>query len=151
MRPDRFRYPARLTYASETAADDKGSVVTFRDLPEAITQGEDVQDALAMAADGLEEAVWMRIKLGEPIPAPSDPEPGEHLVSLSAAMSAKALLACAIRDAGIDRPQLATRLGWPEDRLRRMLHPDTPVDLPEFERVLAVLGKRLALDLNDAA
>ncbi len=44
-------YPARLR-------KDEGSIlVTFPDIPEAITQGEDIEDALMHAADALESAL----------------------------------------------------------------------------------------------
>ena len=46
-----MRYPARLKAQAEG-----GYVVTFPDIPEAITQGEDVEDALRHAADALESA-----------------------------------------------------------------------------------------------
>jgi antitoxin HicB len=55
-----FSYPVILT-ADET---DGGFVVSFPDLPEAITQGEDAGDALTQAADALEEAVAGRIRRG---------------------------------------------------------------------------------------
>ena len=45
-----FVYPAMLTPDEQ----DGGFVVTFPDVPEAITQGEDVSDALQQAADCLE-------------------------------------------------------------------------------------------------
>lgn len=44
-----FQYPVVLTPDKR----DGGFVVTFRDMPEAITQGEDVADALSQAADCL--------------------------------------------------------------------------------------------------
>lgn len=47
-----LEYPARLK-----AAKEGGYVVTFRDIPEAITQGEDIEDALARAQDALETAM----------------------------------------------------------------------------------------------
>ena len=49
----RFSFPVTLT----TDEVDGGFTVTFRDLPEAITQGENIEDALNEAADCLEEAV----------------------------------------------------------------------------------------------
>ncbi|HHQ41620.1 MAG TPA: type II toxin-antitoxin system HicB family antitoxin, partial [Chromatiales bacterium] len=49
----RFAYPARLTPDKQ----DGGYVVTFRDVPEAITQGDDLEGALREAADCLEEAI----------------------------------------------------------------------------------------------
>lgn len=52
-----FVYPATLTPDIE----DGGFVVRFVDFPEAITQGESVQDALQEATDCLEEAIANRI------------------------------------------------------------------------------------------
>ncbi|MEK8017582.1 MAG: type II toxin-antitoxin system HicB family antitoxin [Candidatus Parabeggiatoa sp.] len=46
-----FAYPTRLVPDRQ----DGGFVVTFVDLPEAITQGDDLADALHQAADCLEE------------------------------------------------------------------------------------------------
>lgn len=62
-----FAYPVSLT-PDET---DGGFVVTFPDVPEAITQGNDITDALAQAADALEEAIAGRIRRGDLIPEPS--------------------------------------------------------------------------------
>ena len=52
-----FIYPALLA-----PDEDEGDlVVTFRDLPEAITQGETVEEALTEAADCLAEAIANRV------------------------------------------------------------------------------------------
>jgi antitoxin HicB len=59
-------YPVLLT-----PEPDGGFVTTFPDVPEAITQGDDVPDALEQAADALEEALVGRIRRGEVIPPPS--------------------------------------------------------------------------------
>ena len=50
---NRFSFPATLT----PDLDDGGYVVTFRDLPEAITQGDSIELALQEAADCIEEAM----------------------------------------------------------------------------------------------
>lgn len=47
-----MNYPVRLT-----PAEDGGFVVTFRDVPEAITQGDDEADAMAMAREALISAM----------------------------------------------------------------------------------------------
>jgi antitoxin HicB len=60
-------YPVTLTPDEA----DGGFVVTFEDLPEAITQGETLADALLEAADALEEAIAGRIRRGDLIPEPS--------------------------------------------------------------------------------
>ena len=59
----------QFTYAVKLAADkrDGGYVVTCRDLPEVITQGEGVKDALAGAADALDEAIAARVDDGRDV------------------------------------------------------------------------------------
>lgn len=74
-----FTYPVTLT----PDEIDGGFVVTFADLPEAITQGENIADALAQAADALAEAVAGRIRQGEDIPQPSRPATGQPVIRLS--------------------------------------------------------------------
>jgi antitoxin HicB len=73
---EKLAYPVILT-ADEI---DGGFVVTFPDVPEAITQGNDVSDALAQAADALEEAITGRVRRGDPIPEPSEARPNQPVV-----------------------------------------------------------------------
>ena len=61
----RFTYPARL---QRTGADE--IVISFRDLPECLTCGADEVEALAEAADAIEEAIAGRIDDRESIPRP---------------------------------------------------------------------------------
>ena len=63
-----MRYPVNLE-----AAEEGGFVVTFPDIPEAITQGEDRADALHHAADALESALEFYFDARRTVPAPSKP------------------------------------------------------------------------------
>jgi len=74
----------QFTYAVKLTPDKRagGYVVTCRDLPEAITQGEGIEDALAEAADALEEAIAARIDDGRDIPVPTAKKRGEPAVSV---------------------------------------------------------------------
>ena len=58
-----FIYPAMLMSDEQSG----GFMVTFPDVPEAITQGHDFGDGLGQGADCLEEAIAGRIRRGEPI------------------------------------------------------------------------------------
>jgi antitoxin HicB len=62
-----FVYPATLTPVEQ----EGGFVITFPNVPKAITQGDDVTDALQQAADCLEEAIAGRLRRHESIPVPS--------------------------------------------------------------------------------
>lgn len=142
-----FAYPVTLT-ADEV---DGGFVVTFRDVPEAITQGDDTADALTQAADALEEAVAGRLRRGDPIPEPSAPGPGQAVVPVPALTAAKAALYLALQEAGINKSDLATRLGCDEKEVRRLLDPKHPSRLSGIQKALAALGKGIAVRLVDEA
>jgi antitoxin HicB len=139
----------QFTYAVKLARDkrDGGYVVTCRDLPEAITQGESVEDALAEAVDALEEAIAGRIDDGRDIPAPTRTKRGERAVSVPPSMALKAAVYLAVRDAGISNSELARRLRLDEKEARRILDPHHPTKLSRIEAALAVLGRHVRMEL----
>ena len=75
-------YPARFTPQPEG-----GFVVTFRDIPEAIAQGETHGEALGMASNALMEALDLYFDSGTVVPMPSDQLDGEVMVPLPPAVS----------------------------------------------------------------
>jgi len=135
----RFSYPAKLT------PEEDGFVVTFRDLPEAITQGNDLAHALEEGADCLDEAIAGRIDDGEEIPPPSRKQKGEHLVAVPVHTAMKAALYLAMKDAGLSKSELARRLGVNEKAVRRLLDPHHATRVSAIERALALLGKHAEL------
>lgn len=141
-----FTYPVTLT-PDET---DGGFVVTFEDVPEAITQGETVAEALMEAADALEEAIAGRIRRGDLIPD-SSPAADRPQVPVPAQTAAKAALYLALRETGISKSELAARLECDEKEVRRLLDPRHPSKLPRIQKALAVLGKGLSIRLVDEA
>jgi antitoxin HicB len=142
-----FVYPARFE-----GGDKPGVlVITFRDVPEAITQGKGEKDALWQAGDCLEEAIAGRIADGREIPKASRAARGERLIPIPAPMAAKAALYLAMGDAGISNVQLARKLGCDEKEVRRMLDPRHPTKLPRIKEELDVLGKRLVVSVEEAA
>ena len=143
----RFMYSGILTPDEE----EGGFVVRFVDLPEAITQGKDVEDALGEAADCLEEAIANRIVMGLPIPKPSRIKKGQYAVPLPAQTAAKAALYVALRNAKISKMELARRLHCDEKEVRRLLDPRHPSKLPRIESALAALGRKLVIGLQAAA
>ena len=74
----KYDYPVTLTENSVNG----GYVVTCRDLPEVITQGETVEEALVAATDALDEANCGCINHGRDTFDPSVNQVNEHLVSL---------------------------------------------------------------------
>ena len=141
----RFTYPARLQ------PDSTGElIVSFRDLPECLTSGADEAEALAEAADALEEAIAGRIDDAERIPIPSARRSGEHHVAVPAGTAAKAALALALADSGLSRVALAQRLGVDEKVVRRMLDPRHRTAVARIEAALRMLGQTLVIETRAA-
>src|SRR3954469_18903194 len=138
-----------FTYAVKLAPDkqDGGYIVTCRDLPEAITQGETLEEALADAADALEEAVAGRISDARDIPMPTGAKRGERMVSVPPSMALKAAVYLSVREAGISNSELARRMRLDKKGARRILDPHHPTKLPRIEEALAVLGRHVELAL----
>ena len=141
-----FTYPVKLTPDKE----DGGFVATFRDLPEAITQGENIKDVLVEAVDCLEEAIANRIVMDLSIPIPSNCKKGEYSVLLPVQMSAKAALYLTMKEVDISKVELAKRLHCDEKEIRRLLDPRHPSKLPRIEAALAMIGRHLVIGLQEA-
>lgn len=124
--------------------------MTFPDFPEGATFGEDEDDALLRAVDALETVLAARIDDREEIPLPSAAT-GRPCVPLPALTAAKVLLYRAMREAGVRKADLARRLGWHGPQVDRLLDLDHASRLNQIEAALAALGKRLVVDVNDAA
>jgi antitoxin HicB len=140
-----------LAYPVELTPDTNGTLlVTFPDFPEATTFGEDEADALLRAVDALETVLAARIEDREDIPLPSAPA-GRPSVALPALTAAKVLLYRAMREAGVRKADLARRLGWQGPQVDRLLDLGHASRLDEIEQALAALGKRLTVDIADAA
>ena len=140
-----------LAYPVELTPDTNGTLlVTFPDFPEATTFGRDEGDALLRAVDALETVLAARIDDREEIPLPSGPA-GRRLVALPALSAAKVLLDRAMREAGVRKTDLARRLGWQGPQIDRLLDLGYASRLDQIEQALAALGKRLTVDIADAA
>ena len=142
---NRFQYPVMLA-----AAEEGGYVVTFRDLPQLITQGEDEQDALNQASDAMDEVFAAYMIEGIGFPEPSKAKRREHLVAPPAETMAKAALYVAMREAGISKAQLARQLGVDEKEVRRLLDPHYGSKLPRIAQAISLLGQRLVIGLEPA-
>lgn len=73
----RYAYPCVLA-----AEQDGGFSVSFPDVPEALTCGDDRAEALEMAEDALAVALGAYVQSREEIPVPGSPEPGQVMVAV---------------------------------------------------------------------
>lgn len=135
----RFTYPITLRPDKK----DGGYVVSCRDVPEVVTQGETIEHAIEEAEGALEAAIEMRIEDSLDIPVPSAKKRGEYLALLPVAVAMKAALYLTMQEQGVSKADLARRMQLDEKETRRMLNPKHATKVPTLERALHALGKRV--------
>lgn len=137
-------YPVRLA-----PADEGGFVVTFPDVPEAITQGEDEEEALLRAQDALDTALEFYTDAGRDLPRAGKPRRGQRTVRPSALACVKLSIYQALRDDGVRKSDLARRLGWHMPQVDRLLDLHHASRLDQAAAALAALGRRLSVQVVD--
>jgi len=140
-------------YPASILREEKGHgfFVRFKDLPEALTGGNDLEDSLEQASDCLAEALAGRIRRGDAIPAPSSIKRGQHPIGVPLYLAPKLALYLAMREHAIRNTELAGRLGVSETVVRRMLDPKHNTKPEKIEAALNALGKRVVVSFEDAA
>ena len=132
-----FDYPVTLTPDGDTV------LVTFADVPEAITFGADEQEALMQAVDALESALAFYVDARQPLPVPSKPKRGQSTVRPGALEGAKLGLYQAMTEKGIKKSELARRLGWHMPQVDRLFDMRHASKFDQIETAARVLGLRV--------
>jgi len=138
-------------YAAEFDPGNKLGVivVTFPDVPEAITEGIGKDDATRQASDALGVALLSYPLRGLPIPKARARK--GHKVSVPADIAAKLAVLDAFTISGLSKSELARRLKKDEREIRRILDPMHATKLTTLVEVLGVLGKRMVVGIQEAA
>jgi antitoxin HicB len=142
-----FSYPAKFTVDREAG----GYVISFPNVPEAVTQAESMEEGIDMATDCLEMVLAEYIRLGRPIPAPSTPKRGQRSIRLSFFVALKVELYNAWLQSGVKKAELARRLRIPRanvDRLFDLKHFSRP---EQIEEAFAALGKQVDIQVRGVA
>jgi antitoxin HicB len=142
-----------MEYPATLEQDEDGRfIVSFRDVPEALTSGETLGEALTEAVDCLVVALggYVDGRRPRPIPRPSRSHRGEHAIAVPPLIAAKLALHDAIRDAGFIPTALAERLGVSEPAARRLLDLGHRSRIEDVQSALANLGKRIEVTVSAA-
>ena len=134
-----FDYPVTLTPDGSTV------LVTFADVPEAITFGTDEDEALLQAVDALESGLSFYLDARQPLPVASKPERGQETVRPSAMECAKLGVYQAMTEQGIKKSELARRLGWHMPQVDRLFDLRHASGLTQIEAAALVLGRRVEI------
>ena len=134
-----FDYPVTLT------RDDDTVLVTFADVPEAITFGADKGEAMLNAVDALETGLSFYVDARKPLPAVSKPRRGQKTVRPSALECAKLGVYQAMTDQGIKKAELARRLGWHMPQVDRLFDLRHASRMDQIETAAAALGRHIEI------
>jgi antitoxin HicB len=142
-----MRYPVTLTRDGKNG----GFLVTFPDVPEAITHGNTEEQALRYAVTALETGLLIYIQDGKPVPEPSAVGRGRKAVDLPGLSAAKVALWQLFLASGKSKYSLAKTLEWHQPQVMRIFDLRHKSKFEQLDQVAAVLGKRLDISLEDAA
>lgn len=139
-----FSYPVELT------KDTNGTfLVTFPDVPEATTFGDDRQEALLRAVDALETALEFYIDEGKDLPKASAAR-GRPTVSPDALTCAKLALYQSMRERNMRKSDIAKKLNWHLPQVDRVLDLHHSSKMDQVESALRATGKRLVVEVCEA-
>jgi len=126
-------------------------VVSFPDVPEAITEGRGETDARNQAQEAL--GLALLTYPGRNLPLPKPKARGSNLVPIAVepAVAAKLAFLDAFREAGIGKSEFGRRIGKDEKEVRRLLDPKHPTKLSTLTDALRVLGQRMIISVEAAA
>lgn len=137
-----LRYPAKIE------PDTVGFMVTFRDIPEALSAGETREEAEAMAADALLVAMDFYFEDRRPVPPPSAPVGDEVMVALPASASAKVLLLNEMLAQHVTPSELARRMDTRKQEVNRIIDLGHATKIDTIAAALSSLGRELELTVR---
>lgn len=140
-----------MEYLVEVERDTNGSVlVTCADIPEFASVGDDLEEALINAVDGLETAleIYIQERRKWPLPKGHEGSPNKfHSVRLSALTITKAILHNEMLAQGVRKSELARRLHVAMPQVDRLLSVRHKSKLEGLEEALERLGRHLEVSV----
>ena len=129
-----------------------GYVVTFPDFGYGATQGETMQEAMDMAQELLILTIGDFIREGKSLPVPARHR-GKHYrqVPLPVLQRAKVELYSSFVGSGLKKAEFARKAGIPKTHVGRLFSLRHQSRFDQIEAAFEALGKRLSIEVRDAA
>lgn len=131
-------YPAKLDLNPDTGC----YVVSFRDLPEALTQGYSLDEARTQAKDALIDALDFYFEDERQVPPPSELQEGEELVEIPLSVWSKVLLLNTMLEQRVSQVELGKLLNKPRQEINRMTNLSHATKIDSIVEALKALGKQ---------
>ena len=131
------------------APDENGGyVVTFRDIPEAITQGDTLDEAREAAKDALITAMDFYLEDNRHVPESSQAEANEEFIELPISVSAKIMLINEMIKKRIRPADLAKEMKIKPQEVTRIMNLSHATKIDTLAHAFLVVGRRLELHLS---
>ncbi len=132
-----MRYPVIIE------PDGSSFFISFPDIPEALTQSETFEQALAMGKDALETALEFYFEDERTVPLPSKPKRGQPVVELSPSLWAKVLLLNEMVLQHVRPADLARKLSIRPQEVTRLMQLKHTTKIDTISSAFAAMGKTL--------
>ena len=134
-----------LSYPARIARDGDGYMVSFPDIPEALTGASSREEAIEMAADALTTAMDFYFVDRRSVPPPSEAKRGQIMIDLPPSIGAKVLLLNEMLAQGTRPADLARLMNVRPQEVNRLTTLRHPTKIDTVAAALKALGKRLEL------
>lgn len=134
-----------MNYPAVVKPDGDSWLVTFPDIPEAISGGTTEDEAIVMAGDALQTALEFYFDDKREIPMPSKVKKGQVAIELPASVAAKVLLLNEMVKQNVRPAELARRMGTTPQEVNRLTQLRHATKIDGINTALHALGKRLEL------
>ena len=125
-----------LAYPFYLRCEEGEYIVSFPDMPEALTGAATEEEAIGLASDALIAALGGYMEDKREIPEPSPLQKGQEMAYLRPLAAAKVALYIAMRTEGLSNIGLANRFSVDEKSVRRMLDLDHPTKIETIHKAL---------------
>ncbi len=140
----KYQYPVSLINNEEG-----GYVLTFRDVPEVISEIWSMDELQKTGADALISGADMYYETKTVFPEPSEPKENEVLIKLPFSAVAKILLHNAMLSANIRPSDLAKKMGKMPQEVNRIIDLKHNTKIDTIQDAFRALGKDLNVSVTD--
>ena len=136
---NQFAYPAKVVQ------DGKLFVITFRDVPQAITQANSKEEIVSASVDLLKDVVSIYMDNGDTFPLASTRQKGEAIIELPLSFAAKIVLYNTMKKNKVKQADLARALNLPTSEIARIVNPWKKIKIDTLVKAIKAAGGQVAL------
>lgn len=136
-----------MFYAVNILHEDGEYVVSFPDIPEAITCGDTIEEAKEEALNALVTAFEFYFEDQRPIPMPKQYGELEHVVEVPLSVWAKVLTLNTMLEQHISQVELARKMGTRKQEIQRIISLEHTTKIDRLHAAMAAMGKHFSLSI----